>query len=460
MEYPNENMEEFFKNSLDRFNDIPSDSVWENLDKKLEDDKPFGKFRFWLRNSTIAAIMLLSFSGLYYQQYNLLDTYKHNLSQLTIENENLKKEVENHLSLLTSKSDKFDNEKSDVNAQFIGHHTQANLNRIQLLTDTIYIIKYIQPGLDKVNKLNTQFSFNPRIENTNYRFRSSDPIQAYIPTFNTLQNSNGTSTILKQTLPQVLSKVYTASNSFVYSESDEGVSTKMKYMSRNKSKRKRKKHKPAKAPVIVMDNTPWGKPEFYYRAGPSIHLLSSLKGELFSNSSIGLGYGFTQEVGLTDRFAITSGIYKNTQDYALNNNGFPLETNQISTFPNIENFNQSIVRVEIENKYLDIPVGAKYEFYKDNEKSLFINPAIKWSIHEPQTFNYFLTENRLQTFSSERRFGYLNALYMSIGIEKIINPFIRYQLSLGYDHSITKLGIEKQKLNTLTLRGNLLFGRN
>jgi len=70
-----------------------------------------------------------------------------------------------------------------------------------------------------------------------------------------------------------------------------------------------------------------------------------------------------------------------------------------------------------------------------------------------------LTEDRFNTFSTNQKFGYLNAIHFAFGLEKIVTPSITYQVSLGYDYNLEPIGIEKQRLNSLYLKCNLLFGK-
>lgn len=54
----NNNIEDFFNNSMDQFNDGPPDSVWDNIGNRLDNDKiPFYKgFKFW---AILAVICLI-----------------------------------------------------------------------------------------------------------------------------------------------------------------------------------------------------------------------------------------------------------------------------------------------------------------------------------------------------------------------------------------------------------------
>ncbi len=467
MEYPNDNMEEFFKNSLDRFDELPSDEVWVELDNRLDNDKPLGFLANWFKFLVLAAFLVSGFSFIYYKQNQLLKEYKIELSSLVGENDDLKQKLA--LGSSDIKDTKLKQEiplqqniRRQQNAQTIPERQQQrvvfqanNTSQFKLVRDTVFIIKYVENTFSQLNHSLAESNTTPFASGEkapfsilNYPYKTSASNNIFESDYT--QNKNS---------PNVLSSHNNLSNRIVSSNIPiPDLIGRMKFNSISKSKRKKKKHKPYEGPVMI-DLDPWGQPEFSYRVGVSISLLNSLIGEQFSNSSIGFGYGLIQEIGLSTRFAVTSGINKNSQEYALSNNGLPLELSQIGTFPNQENFNESIIRVEVENEFYEIPVGVKYNFYVDNQKSFFINPSVKWSIHKPQQFNYFLTENRIQTFSSERRFGYLNAINLSIGVEKIINPLIRYQLSLGYDHSLTEVGVEKQRLNTLFLKGNVLFGK-
>jgi len=452
MEYPNENMEEFFKKSLDKFNDVPSDDVWSELDKRLEEDKPRGFMMNWFKYLLPAILLLSGLSAIFIYQLNLLADYKTQLSKIIDQNNDLQDQLE-----LKNRYGKDVTEPIDqiYTGKLVADETQSEFIR---LIDTVYIIKYkentSQPILmSALNKIFFDFSVHETNQILDKQIGSIGHGLASSSQLNKQESSRTPLLLTSSIMDQVL----------VSQNAVDSIYTKMKYAYRGKSKRKRKKKKQGifepKGPIIIDQSDPWGQPEFYYRAGVSLNIINSLKGESFSNSSIGFGYGFLQEIGLTSRFSINSGIMRNIQEYALSNRNLPLEMSQISNFPNQENLRSNILRVEVENRFLEIPIGIKYDFYQDNKKSFFVNPAVKWSIHQPQQFNYYLEEDRFSSFSTYQKFGYLNAIHFAFGIEKEINPFTSYQVSIAYDHNLEPIGIEQQRLHSLYLKANLLFGK-
>lgn len=453
MEYPNENMEEFFKNSLDKFSDDPSDSVWHDLDKRLEQDKPKGFLMNWLKYILPAALLLFSLSAMYVYQLKLLSEYKTQLATIVNENKDLRLELvsQNNASSANLEQDKI------VQTEYA--QQTSIINQTKLKRDTVFIVKYREQQ-QNINWLSAvqipTIDFSVYTTNRVLLDQFNHPVSDLVGAarFENQESSDRTPFLLTTVIQE---------GPLASLASEDPVFAKMKFAPKSKSNRKRKKKKlglfEAQGPIIIDKSDPWGRPEFYYRAGLSFNVLNSLKGEQFSNSSIGFGYGLMQEIGLTSRFAVTSGIMQNIQEYALSNNGLPLDENDISKFPNQENLNTDIIRAEVQNRFVEIPVGVKYDFYQDNQKSLFISPGVKWSIHKPQEFNYYLAENRFSSFSTNQKFGYLNAIHFALGIEKIINPSITYQVSLGYDYNLEPIGIEQQRLNSMYLKCNLLFGK-
>lgn len=462
MDYRNENMEEFFRNSLDKFNEDPSEHVWQDLDHRLDQDKSKGFFGNWLKYLLPVLLALITFSAFSLYQMKILESYKKELSLIQDENKNLKVE-------LASKQ-KSKTKLESIEASPIISYTEKKTNQIVYLRDTVFIIK--QPSTNTpiipssvINLPSFDFK-TPGLRN--YMFNSVQPSK-----FGGHRTVVGHPSILNEKDSDLKQEGYVSEVNAQYRVPRYGLGvsslypaltfdsalSKMKYRASNHSKRKKKKYKPIQPPIIIVKDDVLGQPQFYYKAGISFNILNSLKGEQFSNSSIGFGYGLVQEVGLSTRFSITSGIMQTTQEYALNNGTVPLDQALVGSFPDQANFRDNIVRVEVENRFLEIPLGFKYDWYQDNLKSFFINPAIKWSIHDPQQFNYFLTEDRIRFISTNQRFGYLNAIHLSMGIEKIVNPWMSYQVSLGYDFNIEPIGLEKQKLNSLYLKCNVLFGK-
>lgn len=452
MEYPNENMEEFFKKSLDKFNDVPSEDVWSRLDERLEKDKPRGFMMNWFKYLLPAILLLGGLSAIFYYQLNLLEDYKAQLSKIIDQNKDLQIQLELKNNDVT---DVAQTVNPLYNGKLVNEELQSEFIR---LIDTVYIIKYVENESRPI--------LMSRLDRPFFDFSTHETNQFLDSHFGTIGHDLASSsrfTKQKSSRSPVLLSNYIKDRVLLSQSPVDTMFTKMTFAYRGKSKRKRKKKKQGlfepKGPIIIDQSDPWGQPEFYYRAGVSLNIINSLKGESFSNSSIGFGYGLLQEIGLTSRFSINSGIMRNTQEYALSNRDLPLEMSQISNFPNQENLRSNILRVEVENRFWEIPIGIKYDFYQDNKKSFFINPAVKWSIHQPQQFNYYLAEDRFNSFSTDQKFGYLNAIHFAFGIEKEINPFTSYQVSIAYDHNLEPIGIEQQRLHSLYLKANLLFGK-
>jgi len=91
MDHPNENMENFFRKSLDKFDEEPSGDVWAALDERLEEERPLFLYK-WIKFLIPVALLLIGFSALYHNQSQLLNDYKSHLSELTKENDLLKQE--------------------------------------------------------------------------------------------------------------------------------------------------------------------------------------------------------------------------------------------------------------------------------------------------------------------------------------------------------------------------------
>lgn len=452
MKYPNENMEEFFKKSLDKFSDEPSERVWSDLDKRLDEDKPKGIFLNWFKYFIPMILLFGGFSGVYMYQLHLLRNYEIQLSEIADQNKDLRLELELKNNSIENILQQTQDESSE-NKILVDKNTIKTIS----LRDTVFIVKYFQNEL-KVNWLST-------LNRPTFNFSQKPADHLLFGQFKAFRNSQDLSSNDKHgflQIPLLFAKKIEEKPLFSSRASDSFFS-KMNLVSRDKSNRKRKKKKlglfDSSGPIIIDKTDPWGKPEFYYKAGFTFNILNSLKGEQFSNSSIGFGYGLVQQIGLTSRFAISSGILRNIQEYALNNKGLPLDMEQIISFPNQENLSSDIVRAEVENRFWEIPLGIKYDFYQDNKKSLFVNPGVKWSIHQPQQFNYYLAEDRFRSFSTNKKFGYLNAIHFAVGLEKTLSPFTSYQIILGYDHNLEPIGVEQQRLNSMYLKCNVLFGK-
>jgi len=454
MEYPNENMEEFFRNSLDKFDDKPSDAVWSSLDQRLEEDKPNSFVKKWFKYIFPISLLLLGGSILFWHQNGVIKDYKNELITIKDKNSALKNEI----NQIKSSNIQHQSQENEIVATIEEKEKYTTEVKTSFLTriDTVYIVKYLPSETQNTwsyaqgkNTLNASTSiYNNQLD------QFPDKL-SYSKASPTGQNTR----IILET-PNTLSWGSHKKSGLLYSLNSSGsLIPEVKLARIISSKENRKKKEIKGGPIIVVQDDIWGRPDFYYKAGFSMNLLSSLIGDYFSASSTGFGYGLTQEIGLSTRVAITSGAKFTHQEYTLSNNGLPLEMSQVNSFPRQDNYPNRIVKAEVENKFIEIPLGLKYDFYRDSNKTFFLNPAVKFSLHKPQQFSYFLSENRFEIFSTDNRFAYLNAINLAVGVEKNINPFMCYQVSLGYDYSLEPIGIEHQTINSLYLRANLLFGK-
>lgn len=450
MDHPNENMENFFRKSLDKFDEEPSGDVWAALDERLDEDRPLFIYK-WLKFLFPIALLLIGFSALYYNQNQLLNDYKSHLSELTKENEILRQEKQ-----LEAQSEKDLTSaipsSTNIDAASPIQIVEKYVDRIRLIRDTVYLTKYLQRPLlgSETNSL-TQATFQAS------KFSLQGLAQDHSSSNQFGKNSN----LAQPRLSELAAIRFKDPTGYKIASSSVKAFDlpKMKYARAKADFSNRKKKKFTQLPIIVKNLDPWGQPGFYYKVGPTLKVTSTLKGDLFSPSSVGLSYGITQEIGLTSRFAFTAAAMRSFQEYRLSNNGLPLDNNTISSYPDWEMFDAQITSIEVENHLFEFPIGIKYDFYQDNLKSFFINPAVKWSILKPQDIRYGLIDNRLHNYDGNITYGYLNALSFSLGMEKSITPWISYQMSLAYEHGIEPIGVEKAYQNCLHFNINLLFGR-
>ena len=103
MEDINNNMEEFFKRSMDRFDESPSDDVWTNISDRIDlDAKWYDPIIFKLRAilPILLAAMLVA-SNILYSNYktsdlsNQLSFAKNKIQTLQNENQSFKTEINN-----------------------------------------------------------------------------------------------------------------------------------------------------------------------------------------------------------------------------------------------------------------------------------------------------------------------------------------------------------------------------
>ena len=116
--------------------------------------------------------------------------------------------------------------------------------------------------------------------------------------------------------------------------------------------------------------------------------------------------------------------------------------------------------VNTSNYYFDIPVGIKWNIPLRNSRSdFYLHTGVAWQFYLPQNFTY-VTENDIPVnFKEQRYFAYFGTIFLNPGIEREINPKLRYNLSLWAEKGLTDFGLENRDVLNIGIRAGLLFGR-
>ncbi len=93
----NNNIEDFFNQSMEQFNNAPPDLVWDNIENKLDNNTPFYKNKiFWIFN-ILGIIFISSFIYYAYQSEQKINNLIQENKKLGEENSEIKEHLKNYL---------------------------------------------------------------------------------------------------------------------------------------------------------------------------------------------------------------------------------------------------------------------------------------------------------------------------------------------------------------------------
>ena len=427
-------MEDFFKRSMDQFDDTPSEDVWSQLSDRLEAEESFVSKAYRIfRTYLPIALLVLALGSVCGYSFNTIGELKNQNNTLIGENKTLNSTL-SHLTeenkSLIEKNNALNNLKTQLENENISAKKEIKESQLALLS-AINKNKSISNNLTAANKLNTEYlnklnACGKEIEflNGSFALNSEEKINRNTMDFNLLTtlNSNGINYKKENDLTEKWKKF-----SLIQAEKEEEeieIFTKFKYR--------------------------YGFTARAYNAfvssGHPYHLSHS--------------YGLIHELSLNKNWSLTNSIEYNDQEYSVVSNMEFLPASILDKFPDNPGAYANVRSVKSRAKYIDTQLGIKYRWMNKKENAnYFINPSVVWQLYFPQEFTYDIIQ--AQDLLVERRSytAYFGSINLQLGIEKSLSDKLDFQLAIFAEKSLIELGHDNQNMNLVGVRSSILFGK-
>lgn len=452
----NNNIEAFFKKSMEAFNDEPSPEVWTALNARLDEESP-SRFLLFFKKYMVWLVPALLIPSIYFISISDKVTLENPLSQIE-ESADIKKEKElkqteipqTELSIANlNNKDIIENalknsnttEQTNANEENIGINANAFNSEIKSEVSRPVIRKAPIKNNNQLDSPLIPTLNNSEVEkskNANYGLGQNMQTDFPEPTDSKFEpKENGVS----KKLNSLLSIQNLKQGSILHLLSnDRAIPSAGTF---------------ATDPIIINSNSMRG----VYIAGLSVKFFNTFV-KYSSGFNGSEGYGIRQEYKIGKSFALTNSIHFNVQHYDINVNSSPLDESIVGMYTRRSLDDLSVTSIESNSEFVDFSLGLKWMASSPEGRTrLFINPSLVWQLYMPQDF-IFTQQNNSQLYRMDSRLIlYLGSGRLNVGLEKALNKNVIVQLSLFGEASLRPIGIQNEKFKLLGIQSSILFGR-
>jgi len=417
----NNNIEEFFNNSLEGFNESPSENVWKEISGRLISPTPLWKRLLW---PFITALLLLTIGCITIYTYSLRQ-------QLNQSNQDFAAQS----LVIAIQSEKIrEFEASTVNLQIENAAMNREINTILTKSKTSKSTHKNWNSPLSIRHLSTINAFDKIEIAPNFQADRKVYLQNFIG--NRTKSSNQSSAEYSAT-----TKTESADLSPIQ---DLAFSSLIKTQDGSAESLTRHKGLNYTLPILPFGNPNTltnSRPKFKYGITAS---LVGTKTDVTSSLSAGFNAGLALEMRLYRKLWLTSGIRYNRNTYMMEFIGQnPIEE---KNFPTPRSLDFTYDRVDVQNSFFDFPFGINLNLDVSKKNSLFINPGISWQFYLPQKYTYNTTNNGQFDYSENRYFMYFGSAFLNAGFERRLSGNRSLQLSLWAEKGISQYGIENRQI--------------
>ena len=436
----NNNMEEFFKRSLEQFDEVPSDNVWNNVSDRLTlEAKWYDPILTVLKSALPFLIAFLMIGAYHLYIQNSLTNYKTELSEAKSIIENLQTENKGYLSQITG----IEQLKSDF---------LENINDKKLEIET----------LTKENKL-ISFSYNQLLKTSNNNRNSNDQL--------TLQNLRNEIRILEERIQLKDAEILAFKSNHNYeslspsNRTTELFCSQFKYLPRVRSNRIINQNHllSVNKPNSVTPNAPSQTEDISnirykrFKFGLKARYFNTLvKDSRLVNP--GFSQGIRAEYMFGKKWGVTGDLLYNQRTYTIASSQGSFSPESLKNYPGGVDQKLNVNNISARTRYFDASLGIKYiPNFGTNKTNFFINPSVVWHLYLPQDYQFGLTQESDIHYTQRTYLAYLGSGNLNVGFERKINSSLHFQVSLWGEQSFIPLGYERQYVSMFGASTSILF---
>lgn len=440
MEDNNNNMEEFFKRSLEQFDEVPSNDVWTNISDRLTIEAKWYDPILTVLKSAIPFLIAFLMIGAYHLYIqNKVGDYKTDLS-----------EAQNTIEQLQIENKNYSNQANEID---------------QLKSDFLSNINDKKLALEKLTKENNSLSRNYNLLLANNKRNNF--------TDNSLRLENLRKEIislekmleLKETEVLALRSEQNLEKVSPSKKTTEGFSSQFKYLPRVRSNKILNHHHllSVNKPNTVTPATPNETEDMLNQkyARFKIGLKARYFNTLVKNSNLinpGFSQGIRAEYMFGQKWAVTSDILYNQRSYTIAATQGAFTAQSLKKYPGGVEDKTNVNNISSRARYFDASIGIKYiPNFGNNKSNFFINPSVVCHVYLPQDYQFGLTQES-DIFYTERTYlASFGSGNLNVGFEKKINPRLHFQVSLWGEQSFIPLGYEREYISMFGASTSILF---
>ncbi len=453
MDEKNNKLEDFFNQSLNQFDDSPSDAVWEGLQKRMDSERTIlEKWTTTVRKLFPYLLLLIGLGTYHFFSQNKINQLTQNLERIKSENSTLTVNLEN-----------CDTKETEL------------LTKNQLLSAELNQLATSITALEQsVNKYSAQ-------RNRNYSPMSNESaITVFSPTNERRQldlqpfNPTPDKNFKLDTYVLIETKA---------SESKVGV-TKVEESKLREIVQRVKKTQPDNISPFLLPLRPklttTLQPRFSIQhSNALIRGLRIEQDQEVKESNFRIGYqylafktfvktstcfnfgnahGIRMEKVFKNNFALTASVNYVDQEYKIKNGNNPIRVEDLLPYPGGVSFGDNVTSVEVQSHHLNLPLGLKWTVrtWKNNFQ-FYVNPSLVWQMYFPQKFTYEISGDSKIDRKNKQYFGNFGSGNLQLGLEKKLSESLVWQIGIWGERTIAPVGIENQNLTYVGLNTSILF---
>ncbi len=430
----NNNIEDFFNRSLEGFDQSPSSSVWENISSQLDVPIPFWQKYFFHILSCGLAIGMIGMAFYIFSLRTDIESLRIAMdSQEEYEEESMSKDDQ-----LIALNQLNQNLKDELNA---GLNSNSELK--QEISDLRKEIGILKRNLKtaQVEIYSTQLA---NIEKVSTGYEASELVS----------KEHLTAPDEGETEISANDRVLSTGFSTLESKKLESIAD-LNIKSRSAEEVTNYKRLKFHFPEAFMQ-----RPTFYEQYVPNFKygVTASLIGtgtDVSSGLFPGYSVGGSLQVELLKHVWLTFDGRYNKNFYVMDFNGSNPE--EEVNFPRPRSIDENIRRVDVENSYLDFPMGISCQIPVSKKNSIYINPGFSWQLYLPQQYTYNTAMNDFIPYSESSYVVYFGSLFLNTGVERKISEKMRFQLGFWAEQGLADYGAEDRRIVNYGLKSTLFF---